>query len=120
MRIKRILAVILAAVFLNGCGCSDRVELFREAVDSRFTPEHTSSITTWQKIGDISLPHRYKFHHDDTWEIQYRITYDDGTVKLKWVTVSEEEYDAFNERKDGRSDESSDEGCHAGRGTYPD
>lgn len=58
MKIKRILAVILAAGFLAGCGCTKRVELTREAVDSRFTPEHTSSITMWQKIGDVSLPHR--------------------------------------------------------------
>lgn len=100
MKIKRILAVILAAVFLTGCGCTKRVELFREAVDSRFIPEHTSSITMWQKIGDISLPRKHKFHHDDKWEIQYRITYDDGTVKLKWVTVSEEVYDDFNEREE--------------------
>lgn len=98
MKTKRILAVILAAVFLAGCGCSDRIELSREAVDSRFTPEHTSSIMIWQKIGDISIPRRFNSHHDDKWEIQYRITYDDGTVKLKWVTVLEEVYDDFNER----------------------
>ena len=98
MKAKRILAVILAAVFLVGCGCMKRVELTREAVDSRFTPEHTSSIMIWQKIGDISIPRRLQSHHDDKWEIQYRITYDDGTVKLKWVTVSEEVYDDFNER----------------------
>lgn len=98
MKAKRILAVILAAISLAGYGCTKRVELTREAVDSRFTPEHTSSIMIWQKIGDISIPHRLNSHHDDKWEIQYRITYDDGTVKLEWVTVSEEVYDDFNER----------------------
>lgn len=97
MKIK--LAVILAAVFLAGCGCSDRVEVSREAVDSRFMSAHTVGTVMYVKSENVVIPIDTRHHYDDTWEIQYRITYDDGTVKLKWISVSEEVYNDFNERE---------------------
>lgn len=98
MKAKRILAVILAAISLAGYGCSDRIELYREAVDSKFVPGHMAGTVMYVKSGNVLVPIDTRHHVDDAWKIQYRITYDDGTVKLKWVTVSEEVYDDFNER----------------------
>lgn len=100
MKAKRILAGILAAVFLTGCG-SDCVEISREAVDSKFVEGHMVGTVTYVRSGNVLIPIDTRQHVDDAWKIQYRITYDDGTEKLKWLTVSEEEYDAFNERRDG-------------------
>lgn len=56
MKAKRILAVILAAISLAGYGCSDRIELSREAVDSKFVPGHMAGTVMYVKSGDVLVP----------------------------------------------------------------
>ena len=73
MKAKRILAVILAAISLAGYGCSDRIELSREAVDSKFVPGHMAGTVMYVKSGNVLVPIDTRHHVDDAWKIQYRI-----------------------------------------------
>ena len=94
---KIFVSIILAAVLLTGCGGEDRTEVSREAIQTRYTSAHTEMRTQCIVIGGnvstIPIPH----HQDEKYEVQFQIVYDDGSSSLKWLEVTQSEYEKYQD-----------------------
>lgn len=70
-------------------------------IDRRYTPPRDEIVTTYQYRYDWyndelkMLPYVSTVHHNEKYEILYKITYDDGSTKKQWKSVSKTEYDSF-------------------------
>ena len=89
--------MMLAAVLLSGCGGEDRTEVSREAIQTRYTSAHTEIRTQCIVIGGnvstIPIPH----HQDEKYEVQFQIVYDDGSSSMKWIEVTQSEYEKYQD-----------------------
>lgn len=100
---KRIIAVILISLFLIvGCSCGfDEVE--RTPVDCRYTAAYSGVKTNyaheydWWRGDFVLVPKVETVNYPEKYEIQYVVTYEDGTTNKVWQTVSKEEYMTFKE-----------------------
>ena len=94
---KIFVSIMLAAVLLTGCGGEDRTEVSREAIQTRYTSAHTEMRTQCIVIGGnvstIPIPH----HQDEKYEVQFQIVYDDGSSSLKWLEVTQSEYEKYQD-----------------------
>ena len=91
--------ILLAMITLMLCACQLPKEEKREAIATRFFPEHDSIETTNQYAFDALnfefrlMPNTRSVHYSDAYEVQYRIHYDNGNTIDKWVTVDKGTYE---------------------------
>lgn len=94
---KRIVILLVILLFAL-CGCTAKTEIKREIADYRFTPAHSDIRTDYIYKYDllkgdfVLVPSVNTVHYDDCYEVQYLITYDDGSTDLIWKNVSYTEY----------------------------
>lgn len=97
---KKIIVILLIVTVVILCaGCAEpRAEVSREPVDVRYTEAYTEIKTDYQYKYNILgsgwtlVPIVRSVHHEATWEIQYRIIYDNGDEKTEWCRCTEVEY----------------------------
>ena len=91
--------VVLLAVSFTACAEAETLtEVSREIVDTQHTEAYSGVETdyeykyNWWK-GEFQLvPVVKTVHHNAKWQIQYRITYDNGSQKTEWCNCTEAEY----------------------------
>lgn len=97
-----LLAVLLLAVLAVISGCyeaSKRSEVSREAVDRRYSAAYDSIETDYQYKYNllegtfVLVPEVKTVHHEEVYEVLYRVTYDDGSTYDRWETVGKEEWE---------------------------
>lgn len=100
---KRITLFLLAVVLLLSivsCGYSALDEVRRTAIDRRYTAAYDSIETSYRYKYDfwggdfVLVPDVKTVHHDEKYEVLYRITYKDGSERNSWETVGEKEWEA--------------------------
>ena len=99
---KKLIALIAAVLILLAllCGCHGK-EMRSEPIDCRYTAAYNDVETTYDYKYDIVagdfrlMPDTHTVHHDEQYEILYRITYEDGTTGESWLTVSRQTYQSF-------------------------
>lgn len=100
---KRIVILLVIMLFAL-CSCTAKKEIKREIVDYRFTPAHSVVRTDYLyqynvlKGDFVLVPSVNSYFVDDCYEVQYLITYDDGSTELKWVEVTLPEYEEISKR----------------------
>ena len=99
---KRILlwCVVTVLLIVSFAGCSEVAEVVEQLpIDVRHTEAHDSIETDYQykynmwKGEYVLVPVVKTVHHEETWSVQYRITYDNGKQKTKWIDCTELEYE---------------------------
>ena len=98
---KKVISIILLSVMIIAMcsGCAEPpVEVSREPIDVRYTEAYESIETdyqhqySWLKGEFVLVPNVKTVRHEAKWEIQYRITYDNGTEETEWCKCTEVEY----------------------------
>ena len=93
--VRKIILVALLLFFVTGCDGDDRIEVSREAIQTRYTPAHTEmrvqSMVIGGKVSTILIP----YYHDEEYEIQFSIVYDDGFSVTQWIEVTQSEYESY-------------------------
>ena len=98
---KKLIAIILlfVMVVILCAGCAEPpTEVSREPVDVRYTEAYDEIKTGYQykynywKGEFVLVPDVRTVRHQAKWEIQYRITYDNGEEKTDWCGCTEAEY----------------------------
>ena len=101
---KRIALFMLAMVLLLvivSCGyTASREMVSREAIDRRYTAAYDSIETDYQYKYNLFegafalVPEVKTVHHEEVYEVLYRVTYDNGSTYDWWETVGEAEWEA--------------------------
>lgn len=95
--IGAVLCLVLTVFPLSAC--TPKTEVSREAIDHKYTAAYDSVETEYKHTYDVwkgefvLVPYVHTVHHDAKYEIQYRITYDDGSTVTNWECVSKAEYE---------------------------
>lgn len=97
---RRIIALIFVILFCFSVltGCEQKEEVSRDVIDCRYTAAHDTIETDYDYKYDVwsdefrLMPNTHTVHHDEEYEILYRVTYDDGTAADKWESVTRAEY----------------------------
>lgn len=90
---------LLLAVPAIICGCHGLEEVSREAVDRRYTAAYDSIETDYQykynflEGAFVLVPDIKTVHHEEKYEVLYRVTYDNGSTYDRWETVGKEEWE---------------------------
>ena len=103
---KKIIAVLLIIVLtvFPLFGCELPTEIDKEAVEVKYTAAYDNVETdyvyqyNWY-IGEyVLLPDTRTVHHDEKYEIKYKIIYDDESVEYEWQTVDKETYEKARDK----------------------
>lgn len=100
---KRVFALVALSLIIvtTLCACNNKIEIKRESIDCRYTPPYDGIETNyvhkydWWQGDFVLVPEVKTVHHDAVYEIKYRITYDDGSTKDIWETVTANEYNEY-------------------------
>lgn len=103
---KKIIAVLLVIILstFTFCGCEAPTEIDREAIEAKYTEAYDNVETdydyqyNWYTGEFVLLPNTRTVHHDEKYEIKYKITYDDESVKYEWKTVDKETYEKARDK----------------------
>lgn len=99
-RIAVFFLAILMLLSIVSCGYSASDEVRRTAIDRRYTAAYDSIETSYRYKYDfwggdfVLVPDVKTVHHDEKYEVLYRITYKDGSERDSWETVGEKEWGA--------------------------
>ncbi len=94
-----LLVVLLLAVPVVLCGCRELEEVSREAIDRRYSAAYDSIETDYQykynlfEGAFVLVPEVKTVHHEEKYEVLYRVTYDNGSTYDRWETVGKEEWE---------------------------
>ena len=79
-------------------------EVSRTVTDARFTPSYVGIETTYEYTYDVfsdegfkKVPNTHSKIYPDTYELEYRVEYEDGTVATEWETATKEQYYYYTE-----------------------
>lgn len=95
-----LLVVLLLAVPVVLYGCRELKEVSREAVDRRYSAAYDSIETDYQykynlfEGAFVLVPEVKTVHHEEVYEVLYRVTYDNGSTYDWWETVGKAEWEA--------------------------
>lgn len=95
-----LLVVLLLAVSAVLYGCRELEEVSREAIDRRYSAAYDSIETDYQykynlfEGAFVLVPEVKTVHHEEVYEVLYRVTYDNGSTYDWWETVGEAEWEA--------------------------
>lgn len=103
---KKLIAFILAfmLIVVPLCGCDSLAETGREAVEVRYTPAVDKVETNyvykydWFSGKYRLMPDTGTVHHDEEYEVRYKITYKDGSTSSEWQTVDKETYEKARDK----------------------
>lgn len=108
---KVFLVLCLLLTLVVFVSCYETVS--EKPIDARYTAAYSAMETVYRYKYDLYhgdwryLPEIEMVHHDEKYEIQYEVTYSDGSVVKTWRSVSKEEYEAILndiEERDGNDD----------------
>lgn len=92
-----VMFIILVAIAVLLCGCEKEIAS-KEAINTRFTPAHSEVETdytykySWLQENFVLVPNVHTVTYPDKYEVEYLVTYIDGTTATKWEEVTESEY----------------------------
>ena len=89
---KRILTAGLVACFIFASSCTHSEVVREEPIDCDYIPEYTQIIIVG-KTPQVIV-------HPETFMVEYRCTYSDGSNSTRWKEVSEMEYDRVSDMLD--------------------
>lgn len=93
--VRKIILVALLLFFVTGCDGDDRIEVSREAIQTRYTSAHTEmrvqSIVIGGRVSTIPIPH----HQAEKYEVLFSVVYDDGSSAQEWIEITPAEYEAY-------------------------
>ena len=93
--IRKIILAALLLFFIAGCGGEERIEVSREAIQTRYTSAHTEmrvqSIVIGGRVSTIPIPH----HQEEKYEVLFSVVYDDGSSSKEWIEVTPTEYEEY-------------------------
>lgn len=95
-----LLVTIIICIAVILCGCEKDI-VSKEAINTRFTAAHSEVVTDYQHKyswwqGDFVLvPNVHTVTYPDKYEVEYIVTYADGTTSTVWEEVTEAEYKAI-------------------------
>lgn len=89
---KRILTAGLAACLIFASGCTHPEIVSEQPIDCDYIPEYTQTIIVG-KTPQVIV-------HPETFMVEYRYTYSDGSISTRWKEVSEIEYDRVSDMLD--------------------
>lgn len=103
---KKIIAILLVVVFIAFplYGCELPTETDREAIEVKYTAAYDNVETdydyqyNWYTSEFVLLPNTRTVHHEEEYEVKYKITYDDESVKYEWKTVDKETYEKARDK----------------------
>lgn len=97
---KKFLAVIICLTFIIiiFSACDDKLIVTKEPLDTRFTAAHDEVIYDGYWIGDYYVHDNYTVFCADKYEVCYRITYEDESLKTIWLEVDKDEYDRARDK----------------------
>lgn len=93
-----VMAILLAVSFTACAEAETLTEVSREIIDTRYTEAYNGVETEyeykydWWKGDFVLVPVMKTVHYNEKYEIQYRITYDNGSEETKWCVCTEAEY----------------------------
>lgn len=93
-------AALLLAVLAVISGCHELEEVSREVIDWRYTSAYDSIETDYQYKYNflegefVLVPEVKTVHHEEVYEVLYRVTYDNGSTYDWWETVGKKEWEA--------------------------
>lgn len=89
------IALVLFVVLLAGCA-----EIVSEnPIDTEYIPAYDAVETVYNYKydwyhGDFKyLPEIKTVHHEEEYKVQYERVWSDGSIDIRWMTVSKEEYE---------------------------
>lgn len=91
---KKIILLLLALLMMSGCG----VATSKKPVDTKYTEAYTAVETGYIykydvfSGGFVMVPDIRTVHHDESYSIQWEITYTDGDTRRVWKTCTYTEY----------------------------
>lgn len=101
LKIIKIALLAAAVVLLTACAEVER----KEPIDSRFIPAHEETHTKYEYVYDSwnnksrLMPKIETQYVEDSYEILYKVTYDNGKTREIWQEVEKEEYDEYEKEK---------------------
>lgn len=102
---KKLIAIILLSIMVATicAACAEPItEVSREPINARHTEAYEGIETEyeyqydWWKGDFVLMPVMKTVRYPAKWEIQYRITYDNGETETEWCECTEEEYNRVN------------------------
>lgn len=106
---KRVYALALAVLMtliLAGCGPTPEV-IGKTPIDTRYTPAYEGVETgykhqySWGANEFVLVPDVRTVYHHEKHEVLYRETYDDGSERQVWETVTKAEYQEIDAKLTG-------------------
>lgn len=105
-----VLIAFIILPFAAACSGEAPTEVSREPIDARYTEAyegietHLEYTYNWLKGEFVLVPLTQTVRHEAKWEIQYRITYDNGKEKTEWCYCTEAEYNNAKAELGGTED----------------
>jgi hypothetical protein len=99
--------MMVIVVLLSACTMPSEVR--REPLETRFTPEYDSIETTNNYVFDPfhmdfrMMPNTHSVHHSETYEVRYRLFYDNGSTIDRWETVDKTTFESAEAGLKGES-----------------
>ena len=97
---KLIVFLTITILLLCLMGCTEPPTVVSEGpIDTDFVAAHSAMIMEYEYIWDWRngeyklLPVYKEVHYPDTYQVQYEITYSDGTTKTEWREVDKTTYE---------------------------
>lgn len=94
-----VLLLLIIAVVTGSSSAKEKVEISRQVINYEYIEAHTEIETSYHYQFDILgeesfklMPDTHTVHYDPEYKLEYLITYEDGTTKTEWETVTENEY----------------------------
>lgn len=94
-----VLLAIIVAVVSTSCSKEEKFEISRQVINCEYIDGHSEIKTEYHYKFDILgkesfklLPDTHSVYIEPEYKLEYLITYNDGTTKTEWVTVTENEY----------------------------
>lgn len=89
--------IVILVVMLSGCKQKEIVE--KIPIDKLYTEAHSEMETEYEYKYDILngkfmyVPNLHTVKYPDKYEVQYKVTYNDGSEKIVWEEVVKQDFD---------------------------
>ena len=99
---RRAVVALTCILALILCSCAlEKVKVEEHVIDARYTESYIGVETTYNYEFDLfsstdtlhKMPDMHSVVYPAKYEVQYRITYDDGSTKAEWREVERDIYE---------------------------
>lgn len=84
---------IFGAIVVGGCNLYLDSQITEgKVVDKKFVAAHTTTSTSYTKVGDVSIPNTHSTQHPDTYYIYLEGRGDSGKTRTRQVAIDRQSY----------------------------